>query len=135
MDTVNLTKKNFLMYTIHFYGGMNCISDKEFRKDILHVSYLRKLLSRYQAGETINVRQLINHLTLLSNVYNTYSLVKILFFKVERGLWRYLNTLLMVFNYLPPAIYCINGEPIYPDDIGHDDDLKLKILKEIRREA
>lgn len=131
MDTINLTSDNYNMYAIHFYSGPNFASEDEFLRDLAHIGYLKKLLARFDRGDAINFRLIVNHMTLLSNLYNPYSLSKLLFFKIERPMWGYVTTILKMMNLLPPVIQSVNGVTIKTSDFQDDPVLLENIQKVI----
>jgi len=129
MDQVNLTSDTFFVYAIKHYGMSDFVSEREFKADLARIGFIKKILNRYMRGDSINFRLLLNHFILLHNVYETYVLVKILFYRMDVEYWSQTKSILQALDLLPEELYFINGEIIVLDDIPADEQLFITLKK------
>jgi hypothetical protein len=118
-DCIN--EKNFLLYAAKFYENPACHSVEEFLEDIKRIKYIKKSFSRYETTGEIKERLVLNHITILLNVFGPVCLPRILFFKMREHL-RYLKPFLILLNVLPEEIYNIGKDSVtfITDDIEMD---------------
>lgn len=131
MSFEDLNNKNFLLYVMKHYDNPHCHSLEEFYEDLYHIKYIKRLFRRYKETknfESLRIRLVLNHLIILNNVFGTETLVRILFLKIEKGLWPILKPFLVFLSYMPDMVYNINGENIVSSNIIMD----KEIIKELR---
>jgi hypothetical protein len=80
-----LNDDNFLLYAAKHYTKHKCISMDEFYEDLDKIKYIKRLLNRYKKTGIIQERLVLNHLTLLYNVFEISALNNMLFFKTEKS--------------------------------------------------
>jgi hypothetical protein len=96
-----LNNENFLMFAIKHYDNPNCRGIVEFNEDLKKFKYIKRLLSRYKAGKGLKVRLILNHITVLNNLFGPDACVKMLFFKFEEKYWPQIKTFLVFLNLMP----------------------------------
>lgn len=126
----NLTEDNFMLYVMNRYNNPQCHNAQEFYDDMCRIKYIKRLLRRYRDKNKLAERLILNHIIIFYNVFGVESATRILFFKLEEDLWKYLKTFLVFLNYMPEKIDKINGKKIISSDIPID--MKLaNILRKI----
>jgi len=78
-----LNNKNLLIYAAQNYSNPTCRSTEEFMEDLRRLKYLRKLITRYKETGELKERLILNHIIILSNVFASEPLCRILFLKME----------------------------------------------------
>ena len=61
------------------------------------IKYIKRLLKRYKNTGELKVHLILNHLTVLFNVFNEAA-VPLLFYNLEEELWPYLKSFLVFLN-------------------------------------
>lgn len=79
----------FPIYAAKAYRNPNCIDVLEFEEDLSRFKYIKKLLKRYNETGELREQLIINHLTVLYNVFDPKACTNMLIFK----LWEYLDIL------------------------------------------
>ena len=115
-----LTKENFLLYAAHYYENATCFNTEEFFSDLNHFKYLKKLFSRYNTSKDLKERLILNHLTIIMNLFGAEAGVKMLFLKMEPKNWSQLKTFLLFLNLMPDVITNYMDKPIISADIPID---------------
>ena len=92
------------MFAIKNYDNPSCKGMADFNNDLKKIKYIKRLLSRYNAGKGLKVRLILNHIIILINLFGPDACVKILFFKFEEKYWAQLKTFLIFLNALPTNI-------------------------------
>jgi hypothetical protein len=83
MKFPRLTDENFLMYAIKCYNNPNCLSSDDFKRDMKAFAYISKALSKIamtQSPSAQNVRQLLNHIISLCNLFGNSQTARMMFF-------------------------------------------------------
>ena len=120
MSTYDLNEKNFMMSAIKAYNSRNLIMS-EFEEDIQRIRYINRLLKRYSNGEgDLKERLILNHITILANVFGVEFTVRMLFLKIDPEHYTVLKTFLLFLNYMPSVVQSINGTDINSADLGVD---------------
>lgn len=121
MSSNALTHENFLLFAAKHYENPNCSGIAEFQDDINRIKYIKKLITRYIQSGDLQERLILNHLTILNNVFGPTALVKIIFLKMEKQL-AYIKPFLILLNICPNVVLNVgkDGNRIYPDDIPMD---------------
>lgn len=125
-----LNHRNFLLYSAKFYDNPACHSVDEFNADIGRIKYIKKSFTRYITTGDIKERLVLNHVTILLNVFGPVALARILFLKIEPEYWKFLKPFMVLLNVLPVRIYNImeKGTVIDTDSI----DMDLNIVSKLR---
>jgi len=98
-DTLNAD--NFEFFAAKYYSNPQCASIEEFKDDLLRFKYLKKLFTRYDTRGDLQARLILNHITILYNVFDMDACTAMLFHKTPMNSWGQLATFLDFLNYLP----------------------------------
>jgi len=116
MDFSKLNNNNFILYVSKYYENPQCDSMDEFNEDLNRIKYIKRLLRKYIKTGNLRERLILNHLIVLQNVFGPTVTSRILFFKVDEGLYSELKTFLVYLKYLPESIPETNLEEIPLDN-------------------
>lgn len=119
---------NFVLYAARHYDNPQCHDVSEFYDDLKRFKYLKRLFSKYQDTGELKERLILNHLTILYNVFGSAT-TKMLFYKLD-GYLEYLKPFIVLLGYMPDRVVISNGTIIYSSDI-HMDDYIIDILRKI----
>jgi len=128
-----LTDENFLLYCAHNYDNPQCHSTDEFLEDLQRIKYIKKLITRYTENGDLKERLILNHLTILNNVFGPEPLCRILYLKM-RPQYPYLKPFLILLNILPDQFYNVRDELVIKTDIIPMDETIVKKLRELTNE-
>ena len=95
-----LNEDNYLLFAIKFYDNPQALTKEDFEDDLKRIKYIKRLLKRYKNTGELKVHLILNHLTVLFNVFNDAA-VPLLFYNLERDLWPYIKSFLLFFNLCP----------------------------------
>lgn len=124
----NLDEANFFLYSAQNYDNP-CFDTAEFHDDLNRFKYLKRLFNRYEETGELKERLILNHLTVLYNVFGVEAATRMLFFKLE-GYYTFLKPFLVLLNYMPDKILNINGKDVVSSDIAMDDKI-VDLLRKI----
>lgn len=91
------------MVAMRHYDNLQCTTLAEFEEDLKRFGYLRKLLIRYKEDRDLKERLILNHITVLFNVFGIAT-VELLFFKIDKDYWDILATFLVFLDTMPDEI-------------------------------
>jgi hypothetical protein len=118
-----LNESNYLLFAIKFYDNPQAVTKDDFDDDLKRIKYIKRLLKRYKKDGELKTYLILNHLTVLFNVFGDAT-VPLLFYNLEEDLWPYIKSFLVFLERIPE----------YPkteiDNIESDQDCLVK-LKEI----
>jgi hypothetical protein len=123
-----LTNENFLIYAAKYYDNPQCHSTEEFIEDLKHIKYVKKLVTRYTENGDLKERLILNHLTILCNVFGPEVLSRILYLKMKPQ-FKYIKPFLIMLNILPEKIYNVKNENVIETDLIPMDDYIIKSLR------
>jgi hypothetical protein len=126
----NLTDENFLIYCAKHYDNPQCHSTEEFLEDLKHLKYIKKLLTRYIENGDLKERLILNHITILYNLFGAEHLPRILYLKMQTQ-FCFLKPFLIMLNILPDKLYNIKNEKIIDVDFIPMDNLIVEKLRMI----
>jgi hypothetical protein len=126
----NLNDDNFLIYCAHNYENPQCLSTEEFFEDLKRIKYIKKLITRYVENGELKERLILNHLTILYNVFGPEHLCRILYLKMKPQ-FKYIKPFLVLLNILPERIYNVKDEKAIVTDIIPMDETIIKTLREL----
>ena len=89
------------MYAAHNYNNLECIDIEEFNEDIARFKYLKRLFNRYEVNEDLQERLILNHVTIIYNVFGIEAANRMIWHKIDPKHWTYLKPFLVFLNYLP----------------------------------
>ena len=95
-----LNEDNYLLFAIKFYDNPQAVTKDDFEDDIKRIKYVKRLLKRYKNTGVLKTHLILNHLTVLFNVFDDAA-VALLFFNLERELWPYIKSFLIFLNRIP----------------------------------
>jgi|TARA_B100001540_G_C15301223_1_gene414877 hypothetical protein len=115
-----LNEGNYLLFAIKFYDNPQAVTKDDFEDDLKRIKYIKRLLKRYKKDGDLKTHLILNHLTVLFNVFNDAA-VPLLFYNLEEDLWSYIKSFLLFLNRVPE----------YPrseiDDIEADEDCLIQL--------
>jgi hypothetical protein len=82
-----LNENNYLLFAIKFY-------------DLKRIRYVKRLLKRYKNTGELRTHLILNHLTILFNVFNDAA-VPLLFYNLDSDLWPSIKSFLLFLNRFP----------------------------------
>jgi hypothetical protein len=116
-----LNESNYLLFAIKFYDNPQAVTREDFEDDLKRIKYIKRLLKRYKNTGELKTHLILNHLTVLFNVFDD-ACVPLLFFNLDQELWPVIKSFLLFLNRIPE----------YPktqiDDIQED----LECLKQLQ---
>jgi len=125
-----LTDDNFLIYCAKYYDNPQCHSTEEFLEDLKRIKYIKKLITRYVESGELKERLILNHLTILSNVFGAEHINRILYLKMKNQ-FMYIKPFLVLLNILQEKIYNIRDEKIVDTDTIPMDENIINILRNL----
>jgi hypothetical protein len=129
----DLNDENFITYAAKVYENPNYYTDQEFYEDLNIFKYVKRLLKRYDQLGILKERLILNHLIILYNIFGFHA-TKMLFFKLEDELHKYLKPFLVYLNKMPDEINSVSGKRIISSDIEMDQSI-IDILRETNNRA
>ena len=94
-----LNESNYMLFAIKFYDNPKAVTKEDFEDDLKRIKYIKRLLKRYKNTGELRVHLILNHLTVLFNVFDEAA-VPLLFYNLEEDLWSYLKSFLIFLNRL-----------------------------------
>lgn len=95
-----LNESNYLLFAIKFYDNPQAVTKDDFEEDLRRIRYIKRLLKKYKKEGVLRTYLILNHLTVLFNVFNDAT-VPLLFFNLDRDLWPSLKSFLIFLNRIP----------------------------------
>ena len=95
-----LNDDNYLLFAIKFYENPHAVTREDFEDDLKKIKYVKRLLRRYQNTNVLKTHLILNHLTVLFNVFGDAA-VPLLFFNLEKDLWSVIKSFLVFLGKLP----------------------------------
>jgi len=95
-----LNDDNYLLFAIKFYNNPHAITREDFEDDLKKIRYVKRLLRRYLNTGVLKTHLILNHLTVLFNVFGDAA-VPLLFFNLEKDLWSSIKSFLVFLGKLP----------------------------------
>jgi len=95
-----LNESNYLLFAIKFYDNPQAVTKDDFDDDLKRIKYIKRLLKRYKNTGELKTHLILNHLTVLFNVFNDAT-VPLLFYNLEKDLWSCIKSFLVFLNRIP----------------------------------
>lgn len=95
-----LNDDNYLLFAIKYYENPHAVTRDDFEDDLKKIKYVKRLLRRYLNSNILKTHLILNHLTVLFNVFGDAA-VPLLFFNLEKDLWSSLKSFLVFLGKLP----------------------------------
>ena len=86
-----------MLFAIKFYDNPQALTKEDFEDDLKRIKYIKRLLKRYKNTGELKVHLILNHMTVLFNVFNDAA-TPLLFYNLEKDLWPYLKSFLIFLN-------------------------------------
>lgn len=124
-----LDESNALLYAAKHYSNPHCYDTVEFYEDLNRFKYIKRLLNKYQESGDLKDRLIINHLTVIYNVFGVTAGTRLLALKMQDQL-SLLKPFLVLMGTMPDVIenIGIEGKTHYSSDIVMDE----YIVKQLR---
>lgn len=126
----NLTDENFLIYCAKHYDNPQCHSTEEFMEDLKRIKYIKKLVTRYEESGDLKERLILNHITILSNVFGAEHLSRILYLKMKPQ-YKYIKPFLVLLNIMPERLLNVKNEKLIDTDTIPMDETIIKQLRKL----
>ena len=95
-----LNESNYMLFAIKFYDNPQAVTKDDFEADLKRIRYIKRLLKRYKNTGELKIHLILNHITILFNVFNEAA-VPLLFYNLEEDLWPSIKSFLMFLNRIP----------------------------------
>ena len=95
-----LNEDNYLLFAIKFYDNPQAVTMEDFESDLKRIRYVKRLLKRYKNTGDLKTHLILNHITILFNVFNDAT-VPLLFYNLDKDLWSSLKSFLLFLNRFP----------------------------------
>lgn len=116
-----LDETNFLLYAAKHYDNPNCYDTIEFYEDLNRFKYIKRLLNKYQETGDLKERLILNHLTVIYNVFGVEAGTRMVFLKLKDYL-ELVKPFLVMMGTCPEKVenVGIEGKTIFTVDIPLD---------------
>ena len=95
-----LNEGNYLLFAIKLNDNPQAVTKSDFEDDLKRIKYIKRLLKRYKNTGELKTHLILNHLTVLFNVFNEAA-VPLLFYNLEEELWPIIKSFLVFLNRIP----------------------------------
>ena len=95
-----LNENNYLLFAIKFYNNPQAVSKDDFDDDLKRFKYVKRLLKRYKSTGVLKTHLILNHITVLFNVFNDAT-IPLLFYNMEEDLWPSIKSFLVYLKRVP----------------------------------
>ena len=95
-----LNENNYMLFAIKFYDNPHALTKEDFEDDLKRIKYVKRLLKRYKNTVVLKKHLILNHLTVLFNVFNDAA-TPLLFYNLEDDLWPSIKSFLIFFKRIP----------------------------------
>ena len=126
---MNITRDNIKLFAASVYDNQWCVSYDEFEKDYARITYIKRLINRYNRKKNVNLRLFLNHIICINNVFPG-NVALILFAVMDEKDWNLISTFLIFLNYMPNIDFKIDGKSVKLDELVLDGNV-LNNLKEL----
>ena len=116
-----LNEGNYMLFAIKFYDNPQAVTRSDFEDDLKRIKYIKRLMKRYKNNGELKVHLILNHLTVLFNVFNEAA-IPLLFYNLEKDLWPCIKSFLIFLERIPD----------YPKGDVHSIEADPKCLSELR---
>lgn len=119
--TDKVDETNFLLYAAKHYDNPHCYDTVEFYEDLNRFKYVKRLLNKYQESGELKERLIVNHLTVIYNVFGATAGTRLLFLKLQDQL-HLIKPFLLLMGTCPDVVEAIGleGKDIHTSDIIMD---------------
>ena len=92
-----LNEDTYLLFAIKFYDNPHALTKDDFEDDLKRIKYVKRLLKRYKNTGVLKTHLILNHLTVLFNVFDDAA-TPLLFYNLEEDLWPAVKSFLIFLN-------------------------------------
>lgn len=126
-----LDESNILLYAAKHYNNSQSCDTIEFYEDLNRFKYIKRLFNKYVESGDLKERLILNHLTVLYNVFGIEPATRMLFVKLAPQ-YHLLKPFLALLGTLPVSVECIGikNETLFTDGIPSDPKI-VDILRKI----
>ncbi len=116
-----LDDSNILLYAAKHYNSTQCCDTIEFYEDLNRFKYIKRLFNKYLETGDLKEQLILNHLTILYNVFGVEPTTRMLFVKLH-GQYHLLKPFLLLLGTLPTTVENIGiaNETIVTDGVPVD---------------
>lgn len=131
MTIEKVDETNFLLYAAKHYDNPHCYDTVEFYEDLNRFKYIKRLLNKYEESGDIKDRLIINHLTVIYNVFGVEAGTRLLFLKLREHL-HLIKPFLIMMGTLPDIVskIGIEGKDIITSNIPIEQNI-VDVLRKI----
>ena len=97
---MQLDRKNYEMYAFEAYTNKSCFSRKEFLEDLKKAQYAKKLSKKLCDGKEINIRLLVNHVILFTNVFELERAKELIMYNISDEEKEMFKTILIFLGFM-----------------------------------
>jgi hypothetical protein len=109
MNIEKIDESNALLYAAKYYDNPQCFDTVEFYEDLNRFKYVKRLLNKYEETGELKERLVLNHITVLNNVFGTVGSTKLLLLKCKDQL-SLIMPFLVFLNMMPESVSGIGIE-------------------------
>ena len=95
-----LNENNYMMFAVKMYDNPHALTREEIEDDLKRIKYVKRLLKRYKNTGVLKTHLILNHLTVLFNVFGEAA-VPLLFYNLEEDLWPSIKSFLVFLKRIP----------------------------------
>ena len=99
----DLNDANFLLYAAKHYDSPHMLTS-EFNDDLQRIKYIKRIFRKYRQTGDLKERLVLNHVTILFNVFGVEPTINMLYFKIDEEDYPLLKTILIYMNHNPPRL-------------------------------
>jgi len=118
---IYLTEDNWVAIAMKYYDNIQCNTVEEFNEDIYRIICIKKLIDKYFASGKLNLQLLINHITVLHNIFDFF-VIDLIYFKLDKKYLSIIKTVMLFLNFISCDVW---------QDIPEDEKIKERLEKEI----
>lgn len=109
MQTTINNDHDFMVLAMKSYDNPSCISVDEFNKDLYTITSIKKYIRKFNSGEEINIRKLVNYFVVFYNCFGN-SATDLLIYKLSDV--EYVSVMAPIIAYLGRGVINISLEQI-----------------------
>ena len=95
-----LNENNYMLFAIKFYNNPHAVTKDDFEDDLKRMKYIKRLLKRYKNTGVLKTHLILNHLTVLFNVFDDAA-TPLLFYNLEEDLLPAIKSFLIFLTRVP----------------------------------
>lgn len=100
-----LNESNFVLFAARHYYSPRAIDAEEFFDDLNRFKYVKRLVNRHGRGGDLGERLILNHLTIIFNIFGHEPALKMLEYKIPSHDWPILKPFLVMLQAISPMQY------------------------------